>query len=361
MNAIAGTLGRYFAWRFAKALAVVTVTVMALALMLDVFELMRRAGDARGVTTLTLLTIAALRNPSILEQVLPFAMLFAAIASFLALSRRLEFVVARAAGVSAWQFTAPAMAVAFALGVVAVTAFNPAVVALKASAEALEGRYFGSDSDEEGRRGIWLRQKDGEGDLVIRADAVEGARLVGVTAFELDAAGAFLRRIEAAGVEIAAGELVFADGRTVAPDAPAQPFATLRRPSRLRIDDVAGAADRSGAVSFWGLPPLIDRLTLADMDATRYRLRLAGLHAKPFFLVAMVLVAASVSLRFFRIGGVARMVGLGVLGGFALYIVNRIASDLGEAGLVPVIAAAWAAPVVGALVSIHVLLQQEDG
>ena len=49
---------------------------------------------------------------------MPFCVLIGAMSCYLNLSRRLELVVARAAGMSAWQFIAPALIVALLLGVV---------------------------------------------------------------------------------------------------------------------------------------------------------------------------------------------------------------------------------------------------
>ncbi|MEZ5786435.1 MAG: LptF/LptG family permease [Xanthobacteraceae bacterium] len=51
----------------------------------------------------------------------PFAVLVGAMISCVNLSRRLELVIARAAGVSAWQFITPALLVAFFFGAVATT------------------------------------------------------------------------------------------------------------------------------------------------------------------------------------------------------------------------------------------------
>ena len=48
------------------------------------------------------------RVPQLTERLLPFSVLVGAMACYLALSRRNELVVARAAGMSAWQFVAPA-------------------------------------------------------------------------------------------------------------------------------------------------------------------------------------------------------------------------------------------------------------
>ncbi|WP_319529122.1 LptF/LptG family permease [uncultured Cohaesibacter sp.] len=63
--------------------------------------------------------------PELNERILPFATLFGSIAAFLNLSRRLELVIVRASGMSAWQFISPALFVAAGLGVFAITVYNP--------------------------------------------------------------------------------------------------------------------------------------------------------------------------------------------------------------------------------------------
>jgi lipopolysaccharide export system permease protein len=75
----------------------------------------------------------------------------------------------------------------------------------------------------------------------------------------------------------------------------------------------------------------------------------------------MVLIAATVSLRFFRSGGVSRTVSGGVAAGFVLYVATKLAGDLGGAGLLSASVAAWAPAIIGAMLGILVLLHQEDG
>ena len=55
--------------------------------------------------------LSFLRTPTVAEQALPFAVLFGSMIAFLNLSRKLELVVARAAGVSVWQILAPPLIV----------------------------------------------------------------------------------------------------------------------------------------------------------------------------------------------------------------------------------------------------------
>ena len=112
---------------------------------------------------------------------------------------------------------------------------------------------------------------------------------------------------------------------------------------------------------FWQLRSVIEQTERAGLDATRYRLQWDILVARPLLFVAMVLVAASFSLRFFRFGGVAKMVLSGVLAGFVLYVATELMHDLGGSGLIGPQVAAWFPAVVGSLLGTLALLYQEDG
>jgi lipopolysaccharide export system permease protein len=83
--------------------------------------------------------------------------------------------------------------------------------------------------------------------------------------------------------------------------------------------------------------------------------------ARPFLLAAMVLLAASVSLRFFRFGGVQKMVLSGVSAGFLLFVLSKITDDMSKSELISPIVAAWTPVLVGGLTGFVVLLFQEDG
>src|SRR5262249_23076083 len=104
---IGRTLGSYMALRFAKTVLATFGGVVALIFTIDLVETLRRTGDSPKATGLLMTMLSLFHTPTIAEQVLPFAVLFGAMIAFLNLSRRLELVVARAAGVSVWQFLTP--------------------------------------------------------------------------------------------------------------------------------------------------------------------------------------------------------------------------------------------------------------
>ena len=82
--------------------------------------------------------------PQIAERMLPFCVLIGAMSCYLDLSRRLELVVSRAAGMSAWQFIAPAVVMALLVGVVATTVYNPVAAVLHERSKRLEAELSGN-------------------------------------------------------------------------------------------------------------------------------------------------------------------------------------------------------------------------
>ncbi|MDQ0468311.1 LPS export ABC transporter permease LptG [Labrys wisconsinensis] len=361
---IGHTLGLYISRRFLKSVLGVVAVLFALIFVLDFVETMRRASDITGVGPGTIALISLFRTPSVAEQTLPFAVLFGAIGCFIALSRRLELIVARAAGVSVWQFLMPPVLLAALLGILAAIAFNPLSADLKARCDALEATVFNSSSANVATGSErWIRQRSIDGQAVIRAaSSLEGGlTLTGVTIFTFDNDGRFQERIEAHTARLQNGSWALDDVRVLRPETQPAAYDSYVLATNLTAAQVLQTFTSPDTVSFWRLPSAIALATAAGLDTNEYRLHYQTLLARPALLVAMVLIAATVSLRFVRFGGLGFMVLGGVGAGFVLYVATKIAEDLGAAGLVNTSAAAWSPAIVSMLIGFTILLNQEDG
>ncbi len=114
-------------------------------------------------------------------------------------------------------------------------------------------------------------------------------------------------------------------------------------------------------VPFWELPLYINIAEHAGLLAAGYRLQFQKLLARPFLFAAMVFLAGAVSLRFFRFGGIQKMVLSGVAAGFLLYVLSKVTDDMSKAELMHPVAAAWLPVLAGGLTGFIALLYQEDG
>lgn len=361
----ARTLSLYISRRFVEALAAVFLGAIALIAVIDFVEMLRRSGDSSEASVPLIALVTLSRAPALAEQMLPFAMLFAAIATFLNLSRRLELVIARAAGVSVWGFLAPVLALAAAFGAFATAIYNPVAAELKERANTLEAQMFGGRSMffQGSEDGVWLRQSGDSGQAVVNARAASegGRRLTNAIFLSFDSDGKLTERIEAANATLEGTAWALEKVRILAPGVQPRTLDTHSVPTNLSLEQVRGSIMASDAVSFWDLPAAIETAQLAGLSPLRYRLQFQSLMARPVMFVAMVLIAAAVSLRFFRFGGVAPMILGGVAAGFLLYVGAKLADDLASAGLIHVLPAAWGPGVAASVLGFMVLLHQEDG
>jgi lipopolysaccharide export system permease protein len=365
MSILTNTLGRYFAGRFLVSAVGVFASIFVLLVLVDYIEMVRKTSGLVSASAVTVAQTSLYRVPQLLEKLMPFCVLIGAMTCYLALSRRLELVVARAAGVSAWQFIAPALASAIILGTVATVAYNPMSANLRELSKRMEAELFGSapGGGIQDAAGFWLNQINNEGQTIINAARSErqGVRLTGLTVFRFDTGLQFKERIEAREATLEEGRWAFTSVRRFSLDQPPIDQETYYLTTTLTPAQVRNSFSTPETVSFWQLPGYIRSSESSGFATAGYRLQYHKLIAQPFLLAAMVMLAASVSLRFFRMGGVQKMVLSGVGAGFLLYVLSKVTEDLSKAELMHPIAAAWLPVCVGGLTGFLALLYQEDG
>ncbi|HEX3496209.1 MAG TPA: LPS export ABC transporter permease LptG [Methylocella sp.] len=360
---IGWTLGRYLSARFLLTIAAVFLMISGMIYVVDFVELLRRAGNIQGVSAGDIAYLSFLRVPSTSEQIMPFCVLFGTMATFVNLTRKLELLVARAVGVSVWGFLVPPLAIAAATGIASVVLFNPVFAVMKYRADAIEMRLFGRNGEQSNDTTLWIRQKSVDGEAFIRAGHVSanGTNLTSAAAYVYDRAGTFEQRIEAQTGKLLPGVWQFDHVRVTAPGEESFVAGTYLLATGLSPEEAVRGLIAPDSVPFWDLPSLRAAAETVGLDGTRYWLQFHILLARPFLFIAMVLIAAAFSLRFFRFGGIQKMVSGGVGAGFVLYVAVKFVGNLGGAGLLSPLLAAWSPAVVASLLGAFALLNQEDG
>jgi len=361
----APTLELYLARRFLSGILGTFALCSILIFMIDFVELLRQSGKYGAVPAWRLAWITLLRLPAYTELLLSFAVLVGSIAALLMLARKSELAVMRAGGMSVWQFVRPGIVVAFVLGVLSVTLYNPLAAYSRGVAERLTAEAFGRENNNLRIRnsGSWLRQDGLDGESVINAAHVSGrgAKLTGVNAFVYDKAGNFLERIDAKEAVLKEGFWQMQDAVVSKVGLEPENHSVYMLSSYLTPERVADAMGSVIAVSFWELPGLIEVTEKAELSSTPFRVQYSLLLSRPFLCVAMVLLAATVSLRSFRAGGIQTMVVSGMVGGFSFFLLAEVSRQLGVAGIAPPWSAVWLPVLLAILSTTTVLLHQEDG
>ncbi len=367
----AATLSLYIARVFVSAALSMLAALSGLVALFDFIELLRRAATRPGASFGIVAEIAGLRLPWVAMQILPFAVLLGGILAFWRLTRSSELVVARAAGVSAWQFLAAPVLCAVALGGIATAAVSPLSAAMRARAVAMEDNYLRAGAGSMTLNGgqLWLRQSDrgidpqGVALLHALSVAAKGDELSAkdVSIFRLDTEDHLLERIEATHARLADGQWVLEGARTVTPDHLPSTATTINLPTDLTVGRVQNSFAPPDTFSVWALPGFIGLLDRSGFSSIRHRLQFQTLLALPLLSGTMCLLAAGFSMRPQRRGGVAKMIGSGVAAGFALFMVSKLAEEFGQSGALPPVLAAWVPAASGLMLSVALLLHLEDG
>lgn len=368
---IALTLSLYVARVFSLAAASMLAALTAVVALFDFIELLRRSAQRPDATFAIVSQIGLLRLPWLAMQILPFAVLLGGILAFWRLTRSSELIVARAAGVSAWGFLAGPVFCAIAFGGIATAAVSPISAAMVSRAEALDNVYLKAGGGPLALTGgqLWLRQADRgldpQGVAILHAMSVavkdNELNAKAVSVFRLDSRDHLLERIEATQATLDPGNWALANARTLTPgrlpDAPRQ----IDLPTNMTVDRVQESFAEPDTFSVWALPEFIRLLERSGFSAIRHRLQFQTLLALPLLCGTMSLLAAGFSMRPARRGGVASMIGSGVAAGFALFVVSKVAEEVGSSGALPPVLAAWAPAAAGLLLSLALLLHLEDG
>ena len=354
-------IARQFTWRWAAFyLAIGGVTVLVSAV-----DLLDRLANKQGAGFDVIVKLVMLKLPYLTQEVMPFTLLFAGMATFWRLTRNHELVVARAAGVSIWQFLLPVISVAVVIGLLTVTVLNPVASALLGRFEQLEARY--TDNPQQtlslSKNGLWLRQADPDGQSVIHAARMSPATttLWQVIVFRFDAEDRFLNRIDAERAELGNKAWVLYRARESAPGRRSRSSETLELRTDLTPAKIMDSFAPPETISFWALPGFINLLEVSGFSAHRHSLQLHKLLATPLLFTAMILLAATFSLRPQRRGRIALVIVSGMLAGFLLYFLSSFVFALGLSAKLPVILAGWTPAGITMMLGIAMLLHLEDG
>ena len=359
------TLSGYIARQYAIRLLVFFLGLIGVILLVSTVDLLDRLANKEGVGLATVAKMALLKVPYLSQEAMPFTVLFAGLATFWRLTRSHELVVARAAGVSVWQFLLPVLAVALILGLFTVAVLNPVSAILLGRFEQLEAHHLRQQGSllAVSKTGLWLRQADKSGQSVIHAQRVshDTMTLHDVIVFRFEGDDRFIGRIDAPRAQLHSGYWRMFEAWQTTPQNPADFAEQLDIETDLTPEKIQESFAAPETISFWGLPGFIELLEAAGFSGQRHRLQLHRLLSMPLLFAAMVLIAATFSLRPQRRGRVGLVILGGVIAGFLLYFLSNFVFALGLSAKIPVVLAGWTPAGVSMMLGIAMLLHLEDG
>ena len=365
---ISSTLSMYIGRHFLVSFLSCFMVFLFIVMLFDSIELLRRAASRPEISFTDVIEMAFFRLPHMGQETFPFAVLFGGMSAFWRLARTHELTITRAAGVSAWQFLLPVLSLAAALGIFHVTVLNPLASTMLTRFEQLEAIHLRGQENSlaVSQSGLWLRQANSVGQSVVHSRAVlqqgTDVELTGVVVFVYEGTDRFLERIDAEYARLEDGFWYMRNARVQKPEEGSAAYEEYWLETDLTLTKIQDSFAPPETMSFWALSDFIETLEEAGFSAIRHRLHLNALLASPLLMCAMVLIAATFTLRqSSRRGGATFVISMGVLTGFLLYFFSDVVYALGLSDNIPVTLAAWTPSGVATLLGLGMLLHLEDG
>lgn len=365
------TLYLYFARRFLGAFLRVFAVLALLIFVIETLENIRGLSK-HGVDFAEAAMLAAFSSPELVLQAMPIIVMLAGLTFCVGLARSNEFVVTRAVGVSALKaMTAPALG-AFVLGLAAMLFLNPLSAFFSIYHDDLRETYTNANRGAVSfsEDGFWLRQKDLDGHTVIHAESANsrGTSLRGATALKFDDEGQLVSRLYSRTAILREGEWVFTNGKfwhtdrnTPNPESTSETFEIRRFDTDITPEQILEGYPKPQSVPIWDKWSTIRAIGEAGFSTLPHRIHLNIELSRPLMLMAMMIIGAAFTLKNARMGNLGVSVFLALICGFSLYFLQNLAMTLGEAGEIPVFAAAWAPPLAAFLFAVGLFLRFEDG
>jgi lipopolysaccharide export system permease protein len=361
---IGRTLGAYFMRRYLVITFWFFLGIFGLIFIVNFTEISRRMSDLPGYSFWWGISFAMLQTPIIMQQAVPFIALVSGIATLISLNRKYELVVARAAGISAWQFLLPICTGAMVFGLASLFILNPVASYGFQHTQFLEADIRGGNTTPSAGPGApWIKQRVGDTETFIGAAGVldDGLQLVNATFIVVGTDTSAIERYDAQRAYLEDGGWRLENGRRTMSGVAPLPFDTHTIPTNLTPEFVLDRLASPETVPIFELPRKIAAARSFGLSANSFAMHLHSLLATPALLVAMTLIAATVSMRFARMGQSSTMILGGVVAGFLLYVVTVLVKAFGSAGLVPPVVAAWLPVIVAGFFGVTFLLYREDG
>lgn len=351
------TLTAYLSRVVATRIAAVLGALSALVLLIEMLEAIRRVlGTSRGIGTV--LTYLALRIPLAVDRLLPLAILIGCSVAFSTLARSNEMSILRAAGLSPLRFLRfllPVIVICGAVNYLLQDSLAPATE--QAFATWWQGIATDQDDDSKKSDTQWLHI----GGQIVSIGRISdnGRRLDDINRYSRDSMGRLTLVAHAKSATFSDGawrlegeSVTGSDGRPLPTTGVWEngPEVENMRLLTLPMERVSGSHARQVLQGEW----------TGKGGKAHYRIILHRSYVALVIPLVMLLLAVPSLHGERRAGNLARGVATSLGLGLAFLVINGLFLSMGEAGAIPPMLAAWAAPLSFSLLGIGMLLHFEE-
>lgn len=362
------TLFLYLARNYINSIWITLGAISSLFIVANFIDLLKKSAT-KSIQSLGFIKIVQLvfsKLPYLIHESFPYAMFIAAIIAFQKLSRKNEYTILKASGLSLWQFLIPFLTIGIIFGTVLVTIFNPISTSLlnyyrKEHAKLIEQN---SMSFSLFNNGVWFVDKnlDSNYKRLVNAEFlnVEKMEFTDVTFLIFNQNFNLITRISAGKAILSNEEWHLTNVRIYNARGPFEFLKKYQLDTALKENDIKSSLIEPEVVSVWELPYLISNLNQAGYSSIKHLSYLYKVLSRPIFICGLILLASSFALQSGRNIKTSRLILCGSILGFATFFLGELTAFLGNNGQLPPILAISLAGITVTVIGVAAIYHTEE-
>ncbi|MBF8271356.1 MAG: LPS export ABC transporter permease LptG [Magnetococcales bacterium] len=336
-------LFQYLLRLFLQSFLQVAAVFMGLFFLIDGIESVRRYSQKVNFNWGDISLLILSRLPAFLTMLLPSFALLAAMMVLASLSRQSEITVMRASGVSLHRILIPFLMGGIIIAGLHIVLQEQVVWRCNQAEQSLQNQITGRFQASRSQSGsFWLRS----GRQIVHAAKANpsGLELEDVSVFRFDNNNRLVSRIDAERAYHQKGRWFLSNGTLYhfGREANAEPFLHKEWPVTLEPLQMDRSRPEPMYLSLFQLWEFMSRLKQEGVDITSYEMTFFRKMVDPLTTMTAILLGFPFAMRLPRQGGTTRSIFLGLLLGFAMFVIVDLSTALGMGNRLPPIVAAWA-------------------
>ncbi len=361
---IFGLLFRYFAKRHLVWTALCLFGLTTIVSIIQAVELIRRVSVLKNNTVeVNFFVLSMLNVPSVIDVVLPFALLCSSMLCFNTLNRTNEFIVTRGMGTSIWAALNPAFTAAFGIGVFFVLVINPIGSFTAKQYEQQMIAIFGTDDRNllVTADGIWLRDRQDNRQLIIHGDALDTANvsIINPVIYHFAAPEGLQARMRGSAMFLTDTGWMIENTTSWSNDGERKEIGTLMLATNMATLNIERSTEPPHTIPIYTLPSFIQMLENTGLPTVKHSIHFHQLLALPLLMVGITMLSARFTLQNVNRGRQMQLFTRGVLIATAIFTYGYFMQILGSTFRVPPAVAGWA-PAITILLAGAALLARLD-
>ena len=342
------TLLGYLSRKYAKIVLITFAALISFVTFIEIIELLRRTSQkAPDLSSMYIIFLGLMNVPTLMDEILPFAVLFGSMICFYMWGRTHEFMIARTTGQNIWQALLPVILTVFFIGVFHITIINPIAAASAKQYDFMVESIFGRTQQSElsiSTNGIWMRDSEAGNNFIINGKTlqVEQSLITAPLIYQLEKNGQLSWRIQADQMKLLNNSWIISNATRIQNDGQRFFLGDVMLPTALKAADLAESTLPPKTVSIYRLPGFIAVQKRAGLPINQHLVFFHQLLSTPLKLVGLALLAASFTLLHFSRQTKTRLIILGLGSGFAVYFLSDLVYLLGNTAKLPYMLAGWA-------------------